>query len=107
MEYLTVTSSLGEDQHATVTVSGEIDAGSCGTLDNELFEAMASGCTVLDLDMADVTFMDSSGIRSLVRFGGELAGIGGRLRIVSLSKAVRQTLELTGLLQVYAPGAVG
>ena len=105
MEYLTVTSSLGEDQQASVTLVGEIDAGSCEALDGELLDVIGNGRTFVDLDMAGVTFMDSSGIRVLVRRGEELAGLGGRLRIASLSKAVRQTLELTGLLDVYAPDA--
>ena len=98
LEQLTVTIDLTDATSSRLSATGEIDAASCSVLDSALFEAMAAGCTNVGVDRSGVEFMDSSGIRVLVRYGERLREIGGRLTLSAVSRPVEQVLQLTGLL---------
>ena len=51
------------------------------------------------LDLTDVSFVDSTGLRSIVRASRLLVDAGGQLTVSGLSGAAERVLELTGLLE--------
>ncbi len=57
----------------------------------------------LTLDLSELVFIDSSGVRALLRTAGELAGR-GRLLLVGVRPAIRRTFEIMGVDRV--PGVV-
>lgn len=57
------------------------------------------------LNLADVTYVDSGGLGSLVRIYGVLRAARGDLKICQLSPFVEQVLEATNLLKVFQPVA--
>jgi anti-sigma B factor antagonist len=89
-----------------ITVSGELDLATAPQLE-AVFEALdpAPSERVL-LDLEAVTFLDSSGIRALVRAKRRLDGIGAPLVVDGISPAARQVLEISGVLDLLseAPG---
>lgn len=85
----------------TLTLTGEVDAATAPILDQALANAFASGCSHITLDMGDLQFMDSSGIRVLVRNGEHVRAGGGALRISAMSRPVQQLMDLTGLADVF------
>lgn len=97
------------DDGVGIAVAGEIDLATAPELDSHLdFDKDGS---VVVLDLADVSFMDSTGLRSVVRAHEDAAASGKRLAVVA-SDSVRKLLDLTGLterLEVHATraGAVG
>lgn len=90
---LTVTTSNADP--ATVVVDGQIDAHTAPDLDAVLLGL--PGDASASVDLSSVTFIDSSGLRVLVRAEKRLAGGGGGLTIVRPSEPVRRLLEITGL----------
>jgi anti-anti-sigma factor len=58
----------------------------------------AAGARHVVLDLSDVSFLDSSGLRSLLRTARTLAPRGGVVTCAALSDHARRTLELSGLL---------
>jgi anti-anti-sigma factor len=56
----------------------------------------AQGEAPVVLDLQQVTFLDSSGVRALIRLRQHH---GDRLRLGALSAPVRRVLEISGLLQ--------
>jgi anti-sigma B factor antagonist len=50
----------------TVSISGELDMSTAHTLSEHVNEHLSSGVTGLTLDLRDVAFMDSSGLRLLI-----------------------------------------
>ena len=85
---------VGEtDGTATVYVEGEIDLSTC----DKLRDAIEVFHGNLAVDMSGVTFLDSSGISTLVSQRIRLEATSHRLRIVNPSQAVRTVLEITGL----------
>jgi anti-sigma B factor antagonist len=55
------------------------------------------------LNLADVDYIDSSGLGALVRAYGTLRSAGGSLQLCQVSRAVHQVLEVTHLLGVLPP----
>ena len=82
----------------TVTVTGEIDAATAGELETALVSAVP-GATSIDVDMAAVGFMDSSGLRAMViaMYAADEAGV--PLRIVATTPTVDRLLSITGLTE--------
>jgi anti-anti-sigma factor len=80
--------------HPIVRVRGEVDVSNADTV-TEALRALANvGERRVDLDFGAVTFMDSTGVRSVLdglRFGLDL-------RVVAASARVDRVLEIAGIL---------
>lgn len=63
--------------------------------------AVESGRLKLAINMAEVPFIDSSGISELVRTYVTLNKRGGRMTLVSLTRRVHELLSITRLLTVF------
>jgi anti-sigma B factor antagonist len=77
-------------------IEGELDAFTAPQLE-EAFRAVAGPERMVRLHLGRVTFIDSTGIRVIVRADRDLRSDGGRLVIVSPSPAVARLLEITAL----------
>lgn len=73
--------------------SGEIDAHTAPTLAAAIDGAGSS----VDLDLTEVDFVDSSGLRVLIDAHQRLEEAGGGLRLTGLSEPVRRLLEISGV----------
>jgi anti-sigma B factor antagonist len=83
---------------ATFTLAGELDPHTAPTLADELDEAIAGGATTVVLQLEELSFIDSSGLRVVISAHRQLDEKGGRLVLRSPSDTVRRLLEITGLL---------
>ena len=88
--FLTVTPKPVNGNHAEFVVAGEVDAATHHLLRDALVAAVDGGATDLVIDMADVTFMDSSGLRGLV----ESIRLGAHVTLRSLRPAVQQVFDI-------------
>jgi len=79
----------------TVFLEGELDAYTAPTLESELSDGPTEGD--LRLDLSQVSFMDSTGIRAVIKADNELRARDHALVIVSPSPAVLRLLQLTSL----------
>jgi anti-anti-sigma factor len=78
----------------TITVAGELDLDTSDELIAQVRAAQGDGDLVLEF--GQVTFIDSSGVRALLRAADRLASQ-GRLIVRDPSPPVRRVLELMGL----------
>ena len=92
-ERLTISRTAGPA--GALEVSGELDAYTAGVLEELLTDRASSGDVRVDL--SGVTFIDSTGIRAIVRADNELRSDDRTLVIVDPSPAVMRLLELTSL----------
>ncbi|MBO3752388.1 STAS domain-containing protein [Streptosporangiaceae bacterium NEAU-GS5] len=81
---------------AVVTVIGEVDATTTGRLRDAL--RAAGGPDVL-LDLSQMTFMDSAGIRVLLDAYKQARERGGSIAVCGLLPSPRKVLELVGLAE--------
>ncbi|MBI2704790.1 MAG: STAS domain-containing protein [Actinobacteria bacterium] len=80
-----------------VMVSGEIDVVNSPGLGTELSERARASAGALVVDLSEVTFMDSSGLRVLLEADEACRARQHSLVIRNPSPAVRRLLEITGL----------
>ncbi|MER6977702.1 STAS domain-containing protein [Streptomyces carpinensis] len=79
-----------------VAAAGYIDHHTCPRLQQALdTPEPAASCTVVDLH--EVTFMDSSGINTLISAHQVLDQAGGWLRLAQTPDSVMRTIQLVGL----------
>jgi anti-sigma B factor antagonist len=84
-----------------VVVSGRVDSSTSTELDEILQGRLDEGRSNLVLDLSDVHYMSSSGLRSLVSALRESKKKGGDVRIASPSERVREVLGLAGLDSLF------
>ena len=83
-----------DEQPATLRLVGELDISSAGNAWNTLHNALSNG-QPLRVDMSGLTFMDSSGLRVLLRVAEAATGKGTNVVLVRPSPQVQKLLDLT------------
>jgi serine/threonine-protein kinase RsbW len=83
-----------------VTLVGDVDVSVVPELQVGLQEAMAGGCENVVLDLAEVTYADSSALGLLVWLDRRMLPQQGRLVLAGANSNVARILELSGLVTV-------
>jgi anti-anti-sigma factor len=84
-----------------VSLLGEMDLSVVGSVDREMQRAEAGDASRIVLDLAELEFLDASGIRLLLHLNARSKGNGGRLRITRASAPqVQRVIDLTGAADV-------
>lgn len=91
---------VARDDVTTVTAGGEVDVASAPELEGCLLELIDAGTPVV-LQLGDVTFMDSSGLRVLVTARQHAEDTAVWFRVDSRSPVVDRLLQVTGLDGVF------
>ena len=97
---VSVTSRLGGER-TVVHVSGEVDVYTAPMLREELVGLIDAGHTDLVVDLAEVSFMDSTGLGVLVGALKKIKTLGGELRLVIDQEKVLKVFRITALTQVF------
>ncbi|HEV2423573.1 MAG TPA: STAS domain-containing protein [Terriglobia bacterium] len=85
-----------------VDLSGRITLGEgCTQLRELIRDLLSKGHNKLLLNLADVTYIDSSGIGELVSGFTAVSNQGGQLKLLNLTKKVHDLLQITKLLTVF------
>lgn len=88
------------DGYAVIRPTGRLTATGAPLLRNAVADLIASGQARIVVDMADLQFVDSSGLGALVGGLKSARVAGGDLRIAAVPEAVRTVLHLTNLDRV-------
>ena len=83
-----------------IQLSGEMDLDATISIEQRLARHVAGENILLILDLSEVTFLASIGIRLIITTAKSIANRGGGLAILNPIPAVREVLEVTGLLEV-------
>jgi anti-sigma B factor antagonist len=78
-------------------LTGEIDLSVADELGARISELLRRGSATVVLDLAQLTFIDSSGCRLLVMASREAAEAKRRLVVRNLGGSPRRVLEMTGI----------
>ncbi|HEX6076283.1 MAG TPA: STAS domain-containing protein [Micromonosporaceae bacterium] len=85
---------------AVVILSGDLDLATASELRNTLQEALTERKHLV-LDMADLRFLDSTGIGVLVRVHKKATAVGGVLAFAEVPGNVTKILEVTCLDRIF------
>ena len=85
-----------------VVAHGELDIGATNELSAIFAMATAGPQEAVVLDLADVDFIDSSALGTILRAAEQLEGAGKRMHVVVAEGPVRRLLEITGTAQRFS-----
>jgi anti-sigma B factor antagonist len=80
-------------------LKGEFDLAGVDEFERLLTADHTPGAVMFVLDMRELTFMDSSGLRALIMADQRVRAEGGRLIVVRGPDRVNEVLEMTGVAQ--------
>jgi anti-sigma B factor antagonist len=83
--------------HTVVGVTGEIDVATAPALRDALLGLLNRGVDSLVVDLRGVTFIDSTGVGSLLRIHHRQGLVGGRVHFVADQQSVLRVLDLMQL----------
>ncbi len=81
-------------------ISGEIDAFTAPILREKLSEIELQEGLQAEINMAEVSYMDSTGLGVIVAFFKNLNAINGHLKITGLSARLKRLFDITGLGEI-------
>jgi len=97
LDQLTLTVDAGASP-PTIALAGELDPHTAPLLEGAIDEVLGREGTDLVLDLSQLGFVDSSGLRVLISAQHRPDEQGGTLVLQSPSETVRRLLEITGLI---------
>ena len=93
---LTVRDIAGDGRHRLI-LSGELDIASAAILEDTVTSLCANGASAIVLDLSELTFMDSTGLRAVLAADRLCERKGQSLSVAGASGPVRRLFELTGV----------
>jgi anti-sigma B factor antagonist len=83
-----------------LAVHGEIDLSTADDLHDAILSEVGRNPAEILVDLADVTFCDSTGIGAIVRAHSTAATRGILVQVINPQRMVHRVLEVTGLLTI-------
>jgi anti-anti-sigma factor len=80
--------------------NGRIDTENSEVLLGKITQVIDGGVRSLLLDFSSVTYVTSSGLRTLIMAAKRLANLGGKLVLAGMNAQVQRILEISGLTSV-------
>lgn len=84
-----------------VQLAGEVDMSNSPAVRDVLMELAGKKTSPIVVELSGVSYMDSSGIATLVEGLQETMSYGGQFRLASLTPKVLQVFELARLVDVF------
>ena len=91
---------LEENNVQRFVIVGEIDAFTAPVLTERLASAQNEMGMQAELDLSEVSYMDSTGLGVFVGFYKAVKANGGHVKITGLNKRLSRLFEITGLNEV-------
>jgi len=85
----------------TLKISGLIDLAGSPKLREQLHDVAETKPAAVVIDLAEVTYIDSSGLATLIEFYRELKAVNGRLALCCLQPRVRTVFDLVRLNELF------
>jgi anti-sigma B factor antagonist len=85
---------------AVVKCHGRLVAGTSEEFNQEVKQLLSQSKVVV-IDLADLTYVDSTGLGTLVRLYASSRQVGCEFKLLHLGKQLRNLLKMTNLLSVF------
>ncbi len=92
--------ATAEPGTVVLTLRGELDPHTAPIFDDHVRRALDAGATTVIVDLAALSFIDSSGLRSVIGAHKTLEERGGTLVLRSPRSTTQRLLDVTGLTEL-------
>ncbi|MBK6426762.1 MAG: STAS domain-containing protein [Blastocatellia bacterium] len=97
---LTIVISDRDAATKLVTVVGKLDTTTSPQFDDDIAPALSSGASVTVLDLADLSYISSAGLRSVFKARKMMESKGGALLLVNVQPQVQKVFEIVKAMPV-------
>ncbi len=97
---LTIVISDRDAATKRVTVVGKLDTTTSPQFDDDIAPALSSGASVTVLDLADLSYISSAGLRSVFKARKMMESKGGALLLVNVQPQVQKVFEIVKAMPV-------
>ena len=80
--------------------AGRLDSNTIGAAETEMFAYLEKGETRIVLDLSDLEYISSSGLRLVLMMGKRLSFKGGKLALCGLKPHIREVFEISGFISI-------
>jgi len=88
-------------QALVVALKGRLDANSAGEVEEKLAGLLEQGLRKLVLDMTEVEYISSAGLRVLLSAAQKMNRLEGQLSLCALSQYVGEVFEISGFSSIF------
>ncbi|MBW4578370.1 MAG: anti-sigma factor antagonist [Tildeniella nuda ZEHNDER 1965/U140] len=88
------------NQVAIVELIGDIDGSTASTVQEQVLPLAQTGGRIL-LDLTQVPYMSSAGLRMLLSVYRQISSHNGQVILVGVSEEIRDTMSITGFLDFF------
>jgi anti-anti-sigma factor len=89
-----------EKDAMVISVKGRLDAVTSPVLEKDLTELMAGGEKFLVVDLGDLDYISSAGLRTILASTKRLKEKQGKLLLASLQSVVKEVFEISGFSSI-------
>jgi anti-anti-sigma factor len=89
--------------HVRIAVAGEVDLANAVVVEEQIVAAITNQVTSVSVDLGEVEYLDSAGMRILFSLASRLAGLQIAFEVVApVGSAARRLVEVSGLASLVA-----
>lgn len=88
------------DDTTVAEISGDLDGSTAPLAQQQVMGAITGGSPVI-LDLTNVPYMSSAGLRMLLSTYRQVTNTGGRIVFVGVVDEIKDTMEVTGFLKFF------
>ncbi|HLI52260.1 MAG TPA: anti-sigma factor antagonist [Thermomicrobiaceae bacterium] len=88
------------DDTTIAEISGDIDGSTAPMAQQQVLSAIKGGSNVV-LDLSNVPYMSSAGLRMLLSTYRQVTNSGGKIVFVGVVDEIKDTMEVTGFLKFF------
>jgi anti-sigma B factor antagonist len=96
---------ISEDRKADVVIlalSGKLDATTAKTFEEKILGVINSGAQRLAIDLSQLDYLSSSGLRVFLLAAKQLQGAQGKIVVYALRDHIRQVFDLAGFSSIFS-----
>lgn len=94
-------SSIKDEKALIITASGRLDTTTAQDFEAKCLELLPTGDKNFIIDLSDVEYISSAGLRSILSVGKKVRSDEGNLSFCSLKGMVREVFEISGFSSIF------
>ena len=86
----------------TLSLSGKLDTTTAKTFETKILAQIESGDRRFIIDLAQLDYISSAGLRVFIFAGKRLNGVNGKIVLCSLKDPVREVFDIAGFTAIFS-----
>jgi anti-sigma B factor antagonist len=96
-----ISEKTGVDKWVVIRISGRVDAETSETLEKAFLARIESGVLFLAIDLSEVSYISSAGLRAFLVALKSLQKKGGEVSLINPQPNVLEVLEMSGFTTLF------